>query len=122
MDPTLGSRARVPRRGELWYAYTPGRDDPHQPRPVLIVSENRRNAALDHAIVVPLFSWGNAGPTRVPLRRGVGGLPHDSVLFCEEITTLDYRALEGGPLGEPVPQALLDLVVVSVRRAIGDVV
>jgi mRNA-degrading endonuclease toxin of MazEF toxin-antitoxin module len=118
----VGDRSSVPRRGELWYAYTPGRDDPHQPRPVLVVSENRRNTALDHAIVVPIFSRGNPGPTRVPLRRGVGGLPHDSILFCEEISTLEHRSLEEGPLGEPVPETVLQQVVVAVRRAIGDVV
>lgn len=118
----IGDRQRLPRRGELWFAHTPGRhDDPHQPRPVLVVSEDRRNVALDHAIVVPVFSRGILGPTRVPLPSGVGGIHHDSVLFCEEITTLHYRSLEDGPLGPAVPDLLLAQVVLAVRRAVGDV-
>jgi mRNA-degrading endonuclease toxin of MazEF toxin-antitoxin module len=119
----MATSARVPRRGEVWYAHTPHRDDdPHQPRPVLIVSENRRNTALDHALVIPAFSRGRLGPTRISVHRGVGGIPHDSVLFCEEITTLPYGWLDEGPLGGPVPTTLMDEVVLAVRRAIGDVV
>ncbi|TAK20503.1 MAG: hypothetical protein EPO26_18185 [Chloroflexota bacterium] len=72
--------------------------------------------------MVPTFSRGNLGPTRVPLARSVGGIRHDSVLFCEEITTLAYRSLESGPLGEPVTAAVLDGVVLAVRRALGDAI
>ena len=119
----IGARQRVPRRGEIWFAFTPGQpDDPHQPRPVLVVSEDRRNTARESAIVVPLFTRGRLGPTRVQIGRGVAGAPHDSVLFCEEITTLDYRFLDDGPVGPSAPEAVLAAVTRAVRRALGEVV
>jgi mRNA-degrading endonuclease toxin of MazEF toxin-antitoxin module len=112
-----------PRRGELWYAYTPGQpDDPHQPRPVLVVSTDARNRNADDAIVVPVFSAGALGPTRVLLTAGVGGLEHDSVLFCEEITTLDHDFFEHGPHGPLVDAEVLERVLRGVRRALGEVV
>jgi mRNA interferase MazF len=114
---------RAPRRGELWTAYTPGQpDDPHQPRPVLVISEDIRNKRRDDVIVVPVFSSGRLGPTRVPVQAETGGLPHDSVLFCEEITTIDKDFLERGPLGPRVDPGTVAAVVRAIRRAIGEVV
>jgi mRNA-degrading endonuclease toxin of MazEF toxin-antitoxin module len=76
-----------PRRGEIWMVETPNRPaDPHQPRPGLIVSEDRRNERLDHVIVVPIFSSRGLGPTRVSIRSGEGGIEHDSVLYREEVS------------------------------------
>ena len=98
-----------------------GPDDPHQPRPALVISENVRNRLRDDLIIVPLFSIGRLGPTRVPLRTGSGGLRNDSVEFCEEITTIDRDFLVRGPLGSPVSFGLLDAIVRAVRRALGDV-
>lgn len=112
-----------PRRGEIWYVYTPGQpDDPHQPRPALVVSENVRNTMRDDLIVVPLFSRGRLGPTRVRLPAGAGSVPFDSILFCEEITTLDRDFLVRGPLGPRVDGHRMDEVVRAIRRAIGEVV
>ena len=112
-----------PRRGEIWSVHLPGQpDDPHQPRPALVISEDIRNSVTDDVIVVPIFSRGRLGPTRVALPAGTGGVPHDSVLFTEEITTIDRQFLARGPLGTPVPASLLDEVVRAVRRALGDVV
>lgn len=97
-------------------------DDPHQPRPALVVSENVRNQARPHVTVVPIFSVGRTGPNRLPIEVGVGGIPHGSVLFCEEITTIHDEFIADGPLGEPVSDELLERVVRGVRRALGDVV
>lgn len=117
----MGSRA--PRRGEIWLAYTPGQPrDPHQPRPVLVVSADVRNRLRDDVIVIPVFSRGRLGPSRVFLPEGAGGIRHDSVLFCEEITTIDREFLVDGPLGDPVPDDVLDEVLRAVRRALGEVV
>lgn len=110
-----------PRRGEIWYAYTPGQpDDPHQPRPVLVISTDARNVNADDATVVPVFSRGALGPTRVAVAAGLGGLRHASILFCEEITTIDHDFFERGPLGGRVSAELLERVVRAVRRAIGE--
>jgi mRNA-degrading endonuclease toxin of MazEF toxin-antitoxin module len=110
-----------PRRGEVWLVETPNLpDDPHQPRPALIVSEDVRNRLRDHVIVVPIFSAGRLGPTRVALRTGQGGIDHESVLFCEEITTLHREFLVDGPLGQPVSPSIVGRVNRAIRRALGE--
>jgi mRNA-degrading endonuclease toxin of MazEF toxin-antitoxin module len=93
-------------------------DDPHQPRPVLVISVDTRNRQSDDVIAVPFFSRGRLGPTRIPVPRGVGGLPNDSVLFCEELTTVVHDHLVSGPLGPPVPDDLMAQVVAGVLNAI----
>ena len=103
--------------------FTPGQpDDPHQPRPALVVSEDVRNRMRDDLIVVPAFSTGRPGPTRVHLAGGAGGLRNASVLFCEEVTTIDRDFLHRGPLGAPLPQDTMAGVIRAIRRAIGEVV
>jgi len=120
---TSGTSPQSPRRGEFWTAFTPGQpDDPHQPRPVLVISEDVRNRLRDDVIVVPAFSAGRSGPTRVPVPASSGGLPHDSVLFCEEVTTIDKDFLRRGPLGPRVEPGTVAAVVRAIRRAIGEVV
>jgi mRNA-degrading endonuclease toxin of MazEF toxin-antitoxin module len=114
-----------PHRGEIWWIETPNQPyDPHTPRPALIISENVRNRNKDDCLVVPIFSSGNLGPTRVAMRAGEGGLEHDSVAFCDEICCLDHDLLDfsRGPLGQVVSDELLEEVVIKVRRAIGEVV
>ena len=116
-------RVTTPTRGEIWSVRLPGQpDDPHQPRPALVVSSDVRNRIADDVMVVPIFSRGAAGPTHVPLRRGIGGLNKDGVLFCEELTTLDRELLSRGPWGTPVPSEVLSAVVRAVRRALGETV
>ena len=111
---------RSPSRGEIWLAYTPGQPhDPHQPRYVLVISTDARNRAADDFLVVPVFSRGRLGPTRVAVPPGSSGLQWESVLYCEEITTIHADFLEDGPRGR-VNQSILEEVVVAVRRAIGD--
>jgi mRNA-degrading endonuclease toxin of MazEF toxin-antitoxin module len=108
-----------PRRGEIWKGYTPGQpDDPHQPRFLLVLSLDVRNRSTDDIIAIPIFTRGALGPPRVPITAGEGGIPHDSVLFCDEITTIDRDFLESGPLGPPVSDDLLLQVVLAVHNAI----
>ena len=109
-------------RGEIWWAHTPGRPgDLHQPRPVLVVSENVRNRRLSHVLVVPIYSSARLGPTRVEIEAGDGGLRRSSVIVCEEVSTIEQDFLDGGPLGGRVPDALLAQVVRAIRIALGDV-
>ena len=103
--------------------YTPGQpDDPHQPRPALVISEDVRNRLRDDLIVVPIFSAGRFGPTRVPVPARAGGLSRPGLLFCEEITAIDRNFLARGPLGPRLSRRTLQAVVRAVRRAIGDVI
>lgn len=79
-----------PRRGDVWLAYTHSQPrDTHQPCFVVIVSADSRNRARNHAMVVPIFSTGNLGPTRLVISAEGTGLSYDSVVFCEELTTID---------------------------------
>ena len=113
--------SRRPRRGEIWFVFTPGQpNDPHQPRPALILSADVRNRVSDDSIIVPAFSGQRPGPTRVAIRAGMGGIPRDSTFFCTEVTTLHDDFLADGPLGDLVSNDVLEQVVRAVRRAIGD--
>ena len=71
---TSGTLLKSPRQGELWTAYTPGQpDDPHQPRPVLVISEDVRNRLRDDVIVVPAFSGvADHGKCRFAITENVG--------------------------------------------------
>ena len=115
----MTASSRWPRRGEIWWAYTPGQpDDPHQPRPALVVSVDVRNRLRDDLIVVPIFSTSPRSVVRVPVPRGVGGLPNDSVLFCDEVSTIDRDFLAGGPMGPLVPDDIMAQVIAGVLNAI----
>jgi mRNA-degrading endonuclease toxin of MazEF toxin-antitoxin module len=110
-----------PRRGDVWNVDTPNRpDDPHQPRRAIVISSDIRNELRDHAIVVPIYSRGTVGPTHLVIRGGTGGLDHDSVIFCEEISTLAHRFFRQGPRGQPVPESLLREIILAVRMALDD--
>jgi mRNA-degrading endonuclease toxin of MazEF toxin-antitoxin module len=112
-----------PRQGEIWWVYTPGQpQDPHQPRPALVVSSDGRNQIADDCMVVPIFSAGRPGPTRVQLQAGTGGIERDSILRCEEITSLSHEFFVDGPLGATVSHNVIDRVIRAVRRAMGEVV
>lgn len=97
-------------------------DDPHQPRPALVVSADVRNRLADDVMVIPIFSQGADGPTHVRIERGVGGLKKDGVLFCEELTTLDRDFLSRGPWGPAVPGDVVLAAIRAVRRALGEAV
>jgi mRNA-degrading endonuclease toxin of MazEF toxin-antitoxin module len=72
-----------PERGKIWRVDTPRiPEDPHTARFGLIISVNRRNYKKDDFLVVPIFSEGEEGPTRVLLPEGDGGIHHDSGFFA----------------------------------------
>lgn len=87
-----------------------------------MVSEDVRNRLRDDLIVVPFFSRGRLGPTRVAIPRGAGNLPDDSIAFCEEVTTIDRDFLARGPLGPPLASGWMAQVVRAIRRAVGETV
>jgi mRNA-degrading endonuclease toxin of MazEF toxin-antitoxin module len=49
-------------------------------------------------------------------------LRRDSIVFCEEISTIDRTFFRRGPWGERVTADVMDQVIRAVRRALGDVV
>lgn len=112
-----------PSRGEIWSVLLPAKpDDPQKPRPALVISSDYRNDVADDVIVVPIFSVGADGPTHVRIARGEGGIKKDSVLFCEELTTLAREFIVRGPWGPPVAPIVLGSAVRAIRRSIGETV
>ena len=101
------------RRGHLYWAQMEKR------RPVLVVSVDARNDRADDVIVVPCSTTLREAPTHVRLKRGEGGLPRDSVLKCEQVTTLKKHDIDSVPLGMPVRPARMAEVERAVLRAIG---
>jgi mRNA-degrading endonuclease toxin of MazEF toxin-antitoxin module len=88
----------------------------------LVVSDDIRNGMTDDLIVVPLFTRGRTGPTRIQVVAGSGGLQHTSVAFCDEIATIDRDFLRRGPLGPRLDQSVMEAVVRGIRRAVGETV
>ena len=101
------------RRGQIYWGW----HDKH--RPLLVVSIDARNERANDVIVVPCSTNLREAPTHVNLSRGEGGLPRDSVLKCEQITTLEKSKLEPAPMGLPIRSGRMAEVERAVLRAIG---
>ena len=103
----------APRRGCLYWVSLDKR------RPALVLSPDYRNARAGDVIVIPCSTRMHPAPTHVMLRRGQGGLTEDSVLKCEQITTLPRADVHGPALGNPLTPTVLGEVERAVLRAIG---
>jgi mRNA interferase MazF len=88
-------------------------------RPALVLSPDYRNQYAGDVIVIPCSTRLRAAPTHVMLRRGQGGLGEDSVLKCEQITTLSKVDVHERALGKALPTTVLREVERAVLRAIG---
>jgi len=88
----------------------------------MVISTDVRNRLADDVTVIPIFSRGSIGPTHIQLAAGQGGLKRASVLFCEEVTTIERRFVARGPWGGQVEDDVLRAIVRAVRRAIGEAV
>lgn len=116
------SAKNFPRKGEIFYVRIPNQPtDPHQPRIAIVVSRDSRNANASDVIVVPAFSHVSAfADTYVSVPAKEGGMPHDSVAKCDQVTTVDKSLLAGGPLGERINQSLMWKIHYAIRRALGE--
>src|SRR4051794_27077360 len=90
---------RFPRRGEIWLVSFP--DDPKS-RPALIVSPDARNEFANSVLAVPVTTNLRPAPTHVSIPAGQGGLLHDSMARCENVSYLHKARLARGPLGGPI--------------------
>jgi mRNA-degrading endonuclease toxin of MazEF toxin-antitoxin module len=88
-------------------------------RPVLIVSPDVRNRWASDLLVIPLSTKVRPAPTHVLLDRGEGGLPHPSVVKCEQVTCLDRSLLEARPLGRPLSEDRMRQVEDAILIALG---
>lgn len=107
------AKAGLLRRGYIYVARL------DKPRPVLVISPNIRNELASDVIIVPCSTRLLDAPTHVRLGRGEGGLPHASVLKCEQITTLHQDDVRREPFGGPVAGKRLLEVERAILRAIG---
>ena len=105
-----------PRRGEIWLVEFP--DDPKR-RPALVVSPHVRNELANSVLVVPVTTNPRPSPTHVALAAGQGGLSHDSMVRCENVSYLHKSRLAHGPLAGPISPALLREVERALLRALG---
>ena len=105
-----------PRRGEIWLVAFP--DDPKS-RPALIVSLDARNELANSVLAVPITSNLRPGPTHVMLPAGEGGLRHDSVARCENVSYLHKSRLARGPLAGRISPALMREVERCLLRSLG---
>lgn len=89
------------RRGEFYELRNPARD-PRRRRIFLIVSRERFiTAAYSTVMAIPVYTVRSGSATEVPVGPDEG-LRHDSVLRCDEITSVEKRQLSAfiGTLAE----------------------
>ena len=87
-------------------------------RPVVILSDDRRNRLAYDVTVVPCSTARRLGPWHVPLQRGEGGIPEPSVVKCEHITTLPKRHIVPGALGGALSSERLGQIRAAVLDAL----
>jgi mRNA interferase MazF len=90
-------------------------------RPVIIVSNDIRNANSRTLLVVPVssaLSTATANPCRVLIPAGEGGLERDSAAMTDLITALKRKHLKQGPYGN-ISQARLRAIQQGIQIAIG---
>jgi mRNA interferase MazF len=87
-------------------------------RPALVVSANVRNELATTVVVIPATTSPRVGPWHVRLKQGEGGLPHASVLRCENIVAIPKRLLEDRPLGGALSRSRLSEVRAALLSAL----
>ncbi|MBK7749406.1 MAG: type II toxin-antitoxin system PemK/MazF family toxin [Candidatus Obscuribacter sp.] len=116
---------KYPKRGEVWLiSNNPSvSNDPHLPRPVVIISTNPRNKSWESVLVVPLStSLSNTHPKFHKLiQAGVGGVSRACHARCELVSNLEKFNLDSttGPLGT-LPDNYIWEIVRGIRASIGD--
>ena len=107
-----------PLRGCLYWVVIPG-EPGEKRRPALVISVDARNRLADDVLSIPASTTLRPAPTHVRLKKGTAGVRRESVLKCEQITTLPKRLLSESALGGPLSAALIEEVERGVLRAIG---
>src|ERR1700685_3661101 len=108
--------AVFPRRGEVWLVAFPY--DPRS-RPALIVSLDVRNELSNSVLAVPVTTNLRPSPTHVALPAKQGGLMHDSIARCENVSYLHKSRLSRGPLAGTISPALMREVERCLLRSLG---
>jgi len=110
-----------PRRGQVWWVQFPNRpNDPHLPRPAIVISNDKRNQFDRSVLAIPVSAEEGHRkqllPSHVPLKKGSGGLGKDSRAMCEQIASIDKSNCKT-QIGS-LPAATLSLLVTAIHKAI----
>jgi mRNA interferase MazF len=109
-----------PRQGEIYLVRIPNQPKDLKNRPAVIVSLDIRNRLAEDVTVIPLSTTLRLAPTHVLLHKGEGGLKHESMAKCEQITTLDKSLLVRGPFAGRLTRARIEEIRSAVLRSLGD--
>ena len=102
-----------PWRTEVWRVNFSNRpNDPHQPRPAVVISNDLRNDFSNSVLAIPISGEerGKLLPTHVFLPKGTGGLHKDSRALCEQIASIDKSCFVEGPIGKLASTTMTSLV------------
>lgn len=106
--------------GEIYLVQIPNQPKDSKERPALIVSMDVRNRLAEDVIAIPLSTQLREAPTHVLIKKGMGGLRHDSMAKCEQITTLDKSLLIRGPFAGKLSTEILKKVFQATLNALGN--
>ncbi len=96
-------------------------NDPHQPRPAIIVSRDMRNQLAPDIMVVPVFGEPSGyNDSFVTVEAGEGGLKKESTAKCDQVTTISKKLLGKGPLADRISPSLMRQIHHAIRRAMGE--
>lgn len=105
-----------PRRGEVWSVAFP---DESKLRPALIVSPDARNQFANSVLAIPLTTNLRPLATHVLLPGRQGGLAHDSMARCENMTLIHKSRMRRGGFAGTVSPALIREIERALMLALG---
>lgn len=116
------SHPDFPLKGEVWMVRIPNQpDNPHQSRPAIVISRDIRNQVAQDVMVVPVFGEPSGyNDSYVTIPETEGGLKKESTAKCDQVTTLNKKLLDKGPLGGRISVVLMRQIHHAIRRAMGE--
>ena len=110
-----------PRRGQIWYARFPGDPAGKNPRPVVVVSADRRNThpRATTVLAVPLSTTLTDFPLHIRLQPGETGLREISELQPQNISVITKDSLLPNPGARLLSERILRIIARNVVKSMG---